>query len=125
MKLTKNFSKYEFDSKDGSEMPIEVIENIKILAENLQALRNELKQPIKINSGYRSPEHNAKIGGVKNSQHVKGKASDIFVNGMTPKEVAEQIELLIEKGEMMQGGIGVYDSFVHYDIRGKKARWNG
>lgn len=126
MKLTKNFSKSEFDSKDGAEMPIEVLENIKLLANNLQALRNELNRPIKINSGYRSPEHNAKIGGVKNSQHVKGKASDIVVSGLTPNEVAEQIELLIEKGLMMQGGIGVYDNFVHYDIyyNGKnKRRW--
>jgi hypothetical protein len=55
MKLTKNFSKLEFDSKDGAEMPNEVLENVKKLAGYLQILRDHLDKSIKINSGYRSP----------------------------------------------------------------------
>jgi hypothetical protein len=42
---------------------------------------------------------------------------------MTPKEVALVIEGLIEQGKIKQGGIGIYPSWVHYDIRGTKARW--
>ena len=38
MKLTSNFSKSEFDSKDGAEMPDDVLENVKIVAEQLQIL---------------------------------------------------------------------------------------
>jgi hypothetical protein len=47
------------------------------------------------------------------------------VKGMTPKQVLLVIERLIKEGKMMQGGIGVYNTFTHYDIRGTKARWNG
>ena len=123
MKLTKNFSKHEFDSKDGAEMPDEVLENIKELAKNLQVLRDELNRPITINSGYRSPKHNAKIGGAKHSQHLLGKASDIVVDELTPQEVAVVIEELIRDGKMKQGGLKAYNSFTHYDIRGVRARW--
>jgi hypothetical protein len=42
MKLTENFSKSEFDSKDGAAMPLEVLQNIKELANNLQVLRDHL-----------------------------------------------------------------------------------
>ena len=122
-KITKNFSLEEFKCKDGSDIPNNVLPNIIELANNLQVLRDAIGKPITINSGYRSPKYNAKIGGVKNSQHVKGKASDLRVTGVTPKELALIIEGLIEQGKMKQGGIGVYPTFTHYDIRGVKARW--
>lgn len=123
MKLSRNFSKHEFDSKDGSEMPYEVFQNVLKLAQNLQRLRDAINLPININSGYRSPKHNAKIGGVKNSQHLTGKAADIRVAGTSPKIIAKKIEELIKLGIMQEGGIGIYETFVHYDIRGEKARW--
>jgi len=125
MKLTENFSKAEFDCKDGSEMPKEVLENVKELAKNMQVLRDELGLPIHLTNGYRSPAHNKKVGGAKNSQHLYGKACDMKVKGMTPKQVLLVIERLIKEGKMMQGGIGVYNTFLHYDIRNSKARWNG
>ena len=123
MILTKNFNKREFDSKDGAEIPDEVLQNVKELATNLQVLRDELKAPITINSGYRSPSHNARVGGAKRSQHLLGTASDIVVSGHTPQEVAIVIEELIRKGKMKQGGLKAYNSFTHYDIRGVRARW--
>lgn len=122
-KLTKNFSLQEFNSKCGRDIPNEILPNIIELAKNLQVLRDAVNKPISITSGYRSPEHNARVKGAKNSQHIKGNAADIKVSGMTQKEVALVIEGLIEQGKMKQGGIGIYRSWVHYDIRGKKARW--
>jgi uncharacterized protein YcbK (DUF882 family) len=50
-------------------------------------------------------------------------ASDLQVAGMTPSELAEEIEGLIKQGKMKQGGMGVYPTFVHYDFRGKRIRW--
>lgn len=121
--LTKNFTLYEFESNDGAEFPAEVVKNLRELAKNLQVIRNHFGKPIKINSGYRSPEHNKSIGGVSNSQHVKGKAADFVISGYTPQQIAHELENLIALKKISQGGIGVYPNFVHYDIRGKKARW--
>jgi len=124
MKLTNNFIKSEFDSKDGAYMTQDVFCNIQKLANQLQILRNEIGKPITINSGYRSPSHNKSIGGVKNSQHVLGKAADIVVEGIESDDLALIIEVLINNGEMLQGGLGIYNTFVHYDIRKTRARWD-
>jgi uncharacterized protein YcbK (DUF882 family) len=123
MKITNNFSLQEFNSKCGREMPTNVMVNIIELAKNLQVLRDEVKKSIQITSGYRSPEHNAKVKGAKLSQHITGMAADIKVAGMTPKQVAEVIERLIAEKKMKEGGIGIYKTWVHYDIRNTKARW--
>ena len=122
-KITTNFSLEEFNCKDGSEMPNDVMINIIKLAKNFQVLRDAVGKTITITSGYRSPKYNLKIGGAKDSQHIKGTAADIKVKGMTPKEVAKVIEGLIANGKMTQGGIGIYPSWVHYDCRKIKARW--
>jgi len=122
--MTKNFNKSEFESKCGSEMPEEVYHNVVKVANQLQYLRDYLGEPIRINSAYRSPEHNAKVGGVPKSQHLLGKAADIVVKGMKTEFLYQYIEDAISNGEMLQGGLGLYDTFVHYDIRGTKARWD-
>ena len=123
MRITKNFSKSEFDSKDGSEMPQDVLANITKLAMNLQILRDYLGVSISINSGYRSPEHNAKVGGKPKSMHLTGMAADIQNSTHSPKQIFDAIEHLQSTGQMMQGGLKAYATFVHYDIRGHYARW--
>jgi len=121
--LTKNFHLDEFQSKDGAEMPAQVVLNIQKLANQLQILREHLNRPIRITSGYRSPAHNKAVGGARNSQHTLGKAADIQVKGMEPQEVYDAIENVIHCGDMLQGGLGLYKGWVHYDIRKTKARW--
>lgn len=123
MQVTKNFNLNEFNSKCGRQMPENIKKNIIEIIHNLQVIRDEVKVPISITSGYRSPEHNAKVKGAKDSQHVKGTAVDFKVHGLKPKEVALIVERLIKEGKIKQGGIGIYPSWVHYDIRGVKARW--
>ena len=125
MVLTKNFHLMEFASKDGAKFPLDVIEKLRELATNLQILREYVETKINITSGYRSKEHNKKVGGAKESFHVKGMAADIKIEGHTPKQVNDIIEHLILTGRMKQGGLGIYKSWVHYDTRGTKARWNG
>lgn len=124
MKLTKNFRKREFDCKDGSEMPESVLDNVSILAVQLQYVRDWLNKPIKINSGYRSVSHNKSVGGSPKSQHLLGKAADIKVKDLSPELVYELLNDLMDKGDILQGGLGLYNTFVHYDIRGTKARWD-
>lgn len=123
MQLTPNFNIVEFQCKDGSPVPLKYLGNVTKLAKNLQVLRDYLGEPIRLNSGYRSPVYNARIGGAKNSQHLLAKAADITVKSKSPKQLAVVIERLIAQGKMSQGGIGVYPGFVHYDCRKTKARW--
>lgn len=120
--LTEDFFFGEFQKNDP--IPQEYLANVQELANNLQVLRNSLNARIDIISGYRSPRYNNRVGGAKNSQHLFAKASDIMVVGFTPSEVKRAIEKLISEGKMKEGGIGIYDSFVHYDIRGTRARWD-
>jgi len=122
--MTQNFSIDEFQCKCGCKMPADVHVNIVKLANNLQVLRNHLKRPITINSAYRCENHNRNIGGVPNSQHVQGKAADIVVKNLQPKQIQKAIDELILRGDMLQGGIGIYNTFTHYDIRKTKARWD-
>mgnify|MGYP006140080725 CR=1 FL=1 len=123
--MTKNFNISEFNSKDGSKMPSDVFLNMIKLANQLQILRDYTGRAITVNSGYRSPKHNAKIGGSLSSQHLLGKAADITIEALKPSEVYMIIDELIDMGLMLQGGLGLYEKkgFVHYDIRKTKARW--
>lgn len=123
MQLTENFELIEFVCKDGSPVPEEYMHNVKELAENLQVLRDEVGEPIRINSAYRSPNYNKRIGGKPASKHLLAQAADITVKGKTPKQLAAIIERLISQRKMKQGGLGIYPGFVHYDVRGTKARW--
>ena len=127
--MTKNFKIDEFKCKGNlkgckCEMPEDVYKNIQELAENLQIIRDELQEPIKINSAYRCENHNRKIGGTSKSQHVKGKAADIVVKNLTPDEVANALDNLQQGGFIKSGGLGRYDTFTHIDIRGTQARWD-
>jgi uncharacterized protein YcbK (DUF882 family) len=122
--LTNNFNKSEFDCKCGCEMPEEVFLEIQKLASQLQHIRNFVRKPIKINSAYRCKTHNKSIGGVSNSQHILGKAADIQVTDISPSEMYKTIDTLSNNGHILQGGLGKYNTFTHYDIRKTRSRWD-
>ena len=123
--MTENFKKSEFECKCGCEMPKDVLVNITKLANQLQYVRDNVAMPITINSAYRCETHNKSVGGSLNSQHLQGKAADIVINGLDPVlDTYEYLEYLMRTGEILQGGLGMYKTFTHYDFRKNKARWN-
>ncbi len=124
MRIAKNFNKEEFDSHDGAEMSVQILSNIIELVVELQKLRDAIGTSITVNSGYRSPEHNASIGGVLSSQHVLGRACDITADGINPNELGDLIEDLIDEGVLKIGGVGRYNTFTHIDTRNHRARWD-
>ena len=74
----------------------EQLANMKIIAEKVfQPLREWVGGPIKINSFFRSPELNKKIGGSKTSQHCKGQAID-FDDNFGHKTNAEMFKYIRE-----------------------------
>ena len=58
----------------------------------LQPIRDLIKKPMIITSGYRNSKINFFAGGAINSQHLYGQAADFVINGMTPKEIIEIIK---------------------------------
>lgn len=80
--------------------------------DRLQALREALGKPLIVNSGYRSPEHNRRVGGAKASRHLNGDAFDISMTNHNPQ--------LFEKAARAAGftGFGFYPAsgFIHIDL---------
>jgi len=124
MSLTTNFNKSEFECKCGCEMPDDVFLQIQKLANQLQYIRDFIELSINITNAYRCPSHNKEVGGVSNSQHILGKAADLQVNDSNPEAIYKVIDMLAEYGHVLQGGLGLYDTFVHYDIRKTRTRWD-
>jgi len=125
MQVTKNFKLSELEFSDA--IPPELVANAVELLKNLQVIRDHFQRPIVIISGYRSPARNAAVGGADKSQHLEAKAADIKIAGIPTEEIYNRIDKLIAQGLVKQGGLGKYikSGFVHYDIRGSKARWEG
>jgi uncharacterized protein YcbK (DUF882 family) len=121
--MTKNFKRSEFECKSGAKMPAHVSQNVQILAENLQVVRDIIGQRMDINSGYRSPAHNKKVGGAPNSTHLQGMAADVRAEKMTPQELFDLMDKLMREGKIRKGGLKAYPTFVHYDIAGTMRRW--
>jgi len=59
----------------------EIINLVYLAAYVLEPLREAMGEPIKIGSGYRCPALNRAVGGVANSQHMKGQAADLCIDG--------------------------------------------
>ena len=115
--MTKHFSKEEMVrcfrengarckecrlAQPAKQLPYGIEENMLALVEEvLEPARERLGKPIVVNSGFRCPIHNAAVGGVANSQHMKGEAADITCDDN--KRLAEIIEQL-----------GKYDQLIRY-----------
>lgn len=123
--MSQHFKPEEFMSKDGAVSPWpEVVDpGLYFLLEEIRA---DFGEPIYINSGYRSPEHNRKIGGAPNSFHVKGQAADIRPTRYKDSEKWARAlgRLKIIANRRCTGGVGFYPTFVHVDL-GPHRRWNG
>ena len=99
MKLSENFSLEEL-IRSSTAMRIgidnipndEHLKNLQVVVDEIaQPLRDHFGKPVRINSGYRSPALNDAIGGSKKSQHSKGEALDLEIDGVSNMEVADWI----------------------------------
>lgn len=100
MKLSTNFSLAELiKSQSATRLGLDntpddaVVDNLRTLCEEvLQKVRDHYGMPVVINSGYRSPQVNAAIGGSRISEHCKGMAADIEVPGIPNADLATWIK---------------------------------
>ena len=157
MRITEHFDSAEWEGSDGP-YPLERIDaedaegrtwretRLQPLAETLEAIRRCIDGPLAItpHGGYRSEEHQQRlvdespdaaqageIAGATTSQHPKGRAADVY----SRKWAANQLHAIIldmwRRGELPHlGGLGLYPTFVHVDVRprpasGHLAQWGG
>lgn len=99
MHLTKNFTLEELTKSEtalrfdlDNEPNDEQLANLVALCECvLQPVRDHFGKGVKVNSGLRTPEVNAKVGGSKTSDHCKGMAADIEIPGVANADLAQFI----------------------------------
>ena len=109
------------DNKPGIQ---QLINLVYLTAYVLEPLRVAMKEPIPISSGYRCQRLNAAVGGVSNSQHMKGQAADLNIGGDRAKgrKWFEYIknhlpfDQLIWERNARTGSEWVHVSFVHPDL---------
>lgn len=125
---TEHLTWNELACKDGTNYPLAYVRDgtCNHLADTFERIRALWGKPIEVLSAYRTPEHNKAIGGARNSQHVLGKALDLKPpKGVKLKDFHREIRNHWK--EFRIGGIGLYKTFVHVDIRGgnRLVVWSG
>lgn len=117
MKRIKYFKLSEFINSETAKrlgidnMPtFEVVDNLNSLAVYLDGIRAKLGKPILVSSGYRCPMLNKAVGGVVNSQHLKGLAADLVCSDM------ESLEKILRE-------TGGFDQLIKEHRKGSKSFW--
>lgn len=126
--LTPHFDLAEFASHDGEPYPADWVEpRLLPLCRVLEHIRTACgDHPLVVTSGYRSPAHNAAVGGAARSRHMAGDAADIAVAGVSPRQVHAVAQTLHAAGAIRLGGLGLYSRWVHVDLRpGALVTWTG
>ena len=125
---SKYFKRHEFACKCGCGFDAMDIELITVLEYIREYVTQELQDEcyIIITSGCRCVDHNTRIGGAINSQHVKGKAADfkVFEKRTDIQVDSDYIYDCLNLLYPNKYGIGKYDGRTHLDVRINKARWD-
>lgn len=122
--LSPHFNVAEFDCHDGRKVPAVAWPALtRLCVDYLEPLRARYG-PVKVMSGYRPRDYNAKIGGARFSQHIyelspTSVAADVICARGTPAS------WYVFLSGLNPGGLGRYASFVHVDNRPGHARWTG
>ena len=121
IQLQPNFKSTEFRCKCGGKycngFPVEPDEQ---LVRKLDEFREKLGIPVKVGgSGIRCPQHNKNVGGASGSQHLYGKAADLY-SSKSPEEMLRVAEEVLNG----TGGLGIYKWGIHFDVRTGKSRWD-
>ncbi len=130
--ISPHFTWAEAACHDGSEVPLELQPNARILANLvLEPIRERFGHSVIPLSWYRSPEWNERVGGAEGSFHMQALAADIRPSSLPDlPQLRAVIEDMILAGHLPAlGGIGVYKAWLHVDARPRNgkpvARWYG
>lgn len=113
--ISPHFGEHEVECRCGCGFLIVVPE----LLDAMEICRALAQKPIHVNSWCRCKKHNAKVGGEPNSQHLRGLAVDWWIDKFSPEML---YALARSVSAFRYGGIGLYDTFIHTDVRKNGAR---
>jgi len=111
IKLSEHFKISEFVCRDPKDLPQKVFIEMELI-QKLEKLRSLLKMPLIVTSGYRTQKWNESVGGSPRSRHLLGQAADIRMDGHYD---TDRITVFAVNAGFK--GIGLYDGFIHLDIR--------
>lgn len=120
--LTKNISRSELGCKCGcgfNTMDWETIEVVQQACDDFQIILGVEKVKLTINSAARCFAHNSACGGSTKSQHRYGRAVDIVIDRVAPRNLFNYFNDQYPD----RLGLGEYETFTHVDTRPGKARW--
>lgn len=130
-RLSKHFTIEEFDCRDGTKVSPRDYAGLEYLCRTyLEPLRAKYGR-VSIHSGFRTRSYNARIGGASNSYHIytahdgNDQACDFSCAKGRPSDWHRTLTFLRNKHRGGKGGLGLYSSFVHVDIRDYKSDWRG
>jgi uncharacterized protein YcbK (DUF882 family) len=130
-RLSDHFVIEEFDCHSGERCGSREHNGLEYLTRKfLEPLRAKFG-PVHINSGFRTVSYNRGVGGASNSFHIytahdgNDQASDVTCQRGTPKQWHAFLANIRATKRNGRGGLGLYPTFVHVDIRDEKADWRG
>jgi uncharacterized protein YcbK (DUF882 family) len=129
--LTKHFHSREFNCKDGTPVPSRDMNGLEALCRQYLEPMRKKYGPCTVHSGFRTPSHNARVGGASMSYHVytrhdgNDQAADVSFAKGSPADWHRTASWLRSRRRGGRGGIGRYSSFIHIDLRDYKADWRG
>lgn len=131
MKLSAFFDSDEFDCHDGTDVPDELMSNLRQLVGTLDRIRVRWGGPLAVISGYRTKAWNDRVGGAASSTHMTAEGADIRpTRGFDVQGLHNIILHMAETGDLPGlGGLGHYKGWVHVDVKkaadGHLRRWAG
>ena len=129
-RLSPHFVIEEFDCKSGAKCQERDHAGLEYLCRvYLEPIRAKYGM-VTVNSGYRDQAYNAKIGGASRSyhiydQHSNDQAADITCSKGGPRDWHRTANTIRKRERNGRGGLGLYDRFVHIDLREQHANWRG
>ena len=113
--ITSHFKVREFACHDGTDTVLVDVDGVR----KLELMRLWARRSVRVTSGYRTPEHNRKVGGSSTSYHTRGQAFDIVVEGKTPTEAARFAQIVGFTGIEVNKD----SNYLHVDTRSTRYYW--
>jgi uncharacterized protein YcbK (DUF882 family) len=130
-RLSKHFVVEEFDCTDGTKVSPREHNGLEYLCRQyLEPMRRKFG-PCSVHSGFRTHRYNARIGGASQSYHVypehdgNDQAVDVSFARGNPRQWHAAANSIRNRKRKGRGGLGLYSTFVHIDLRDFAANWRG